>query len=122
VRIAEIRDGTSHTIAIGETQFDYELIGGQRLDHWYIGSPEVDGWPHVSADDFSEFLGSTAAPLNCQGDMNYPRDMQELAFGSYHSGVAHVLFCDGAVNGVSETVESSVWSAYGTRDGGEVNP
>jgi prepilin-type processing-associated H-X9-DG protein len=39
---------------------------------------------------------------------------------SYHTSGVNVLFCDGSVRFVKETVERRTWRALGTRCGGEV--
>ncbi len=39
---------------------------------------------------------------------------------SYHPGGINVLFVDGSVHSMSETMESSIWTALGSMNGGEV--
>jgi hypothetical protein len=38
---------------------------------------------------------------------------------SYHPGLCVVVLCDGAVNNVSDEIDPEVWTAAGTRNGGE---
>lgn len=38
---------------------------------------------------------------------------------SYHAGVVNVVMCDGSVQTVSEAIDTAVWLAMGTREGGE---
>jgi len=39
---------------------------------------------------------------------------------SYHEGIVHASFCDGAVKSISENIDRQVWRSLGTRAGGEV--
>jgi hypothetical protein len=38
---------------------------------------------------------------------------------SYHPGIAHAVMADGSVKGHSESIDPNVWTALGTRAGGE---
>ena len=72
-RAADIQDGLSHTILLGETIPDQQISGQdyggneQKIDHWYIASPELFDYEYLrvyrSAEN-SECLGSTACPIN----------------------------------------------------------
>jgi len=42
-----------------------------------------------------------------------------LNSSSNHKGIANVLFTDGTVRGIKETIDEKVWVAIGSRDGGE---
>jgi prepilin-type processing-associated H-X9-DG protein len=133
VPLAFIEDGTSNTAMVGEAVHDIETqdswgpqgedAAGSRKDHWWGGSDDIDTYP---ASDMSEFLGSTAVPINFQGtaaenqaacgkaDSNACQ-MIQLAFGSEHPSAVQMVFCDGHVVVISEDVDAGVWSAYGTR-------
>jgi prepilin-type N-terminal cleavage/methylation domain-containing protein/prepilin-type processing-associated H-X9-DG protein len=41
---------------------------------------------------------------------------------SYHTGGVNVLFCDGSVHFIGDTIDLPTWRALGTRNGGEVLP
>ena len=133
IPLRKIKDGTSKTVIVGETFHDsatQELWGpngepeaGNRADHWFGGSDDVDTTPFV---DLSEFLGSTAIPMNIQKDSAdnqqfclAPESAEcqaiQLAFGSNHTGVTNMLFVDGHIESISEDVDPLVWSNYGTR-------
>jgi prepilin-type N-terminal cleavage/methylation domain-containing protein/prepilin-type processing-associated H-X9-DG protein len=119
-RLADVLDGTSSTVAIGEAEFDisvrgFDHNGGTHIvDHWYIGSPGIN------KSEVSETLGSTAAPVNAIFDANQSIDEKELCFSSRHPGGAQVSFADGHVSMVAETIDALVWSGLGTRARGEV--
>jgi prepilin-type N-terminal cleavage/methylation domain-containing protein/prepilin-type processing-associated H-X9-DG protein len=42
-----------------------------------------------------------------------------LAASSFHPGGVNVLFCDGSVRFITDTITYNTWHAIGTRDGGE---
>ncbi|HRX77573.1 MAG TPA: DUF1559 domain-containing protein [Pirellulaceae bacterium] len=119
VKLRDILDGSSTTVAIGESLFDTNITGIDHggtvhiVDHWYIGSPNI----HRS--DVSETIGSTAVPVNRIFDQNAFIDEKELCFSSRHPGGAQVAFADGHVSIVAESIDANVWSALGTRAHGE---
>ena len=129
--LSDISDGTSSTVLLGEVLPDQNLKGidaagsEQKVDHWYIGSRELDSMKLVSGSgkisgENSECMGSTACPINAMlmGEQT-TIDEKELAFGSRHSGGASMGFVDGHVQFFADSVDSAVWSAIGTRGGGE---
>ena len=141
IRIAQITDGTSHTMLIGEAVHDSQAqdrIGAERepdpgdhKDHWAIGSNDIDvsrngGHGH----DVSECMGSLGVPINLQDQ--FPdnsacespgspesRDCQrvQLAFGSTHPGGIQMVRCDGSVDFVQEDIETDVRKGLATRAG-----
>jgi prepilin-type N-terminal cleavage/methylation domain-containing protein len=119
IRMADIVDGASSTIALGETMFIYRAFGPdhtgyqQFLDHWYIGTLEG------LTNEISEGMGSTGVAINSH-KLDVFVDEKELAIGSHHPGGALVAFADGAVRLVAESVDRAAWSALGTRHGREV--
>ena len=109
----DLNDGTSNTIAIGESLFEGEgaIIGGDDniRDHWRIVGGET-----------SEYVGSTGVPVNAE---LYPESTPteiELSYSSNHVNGTQVVFCDGHVAFVPNTVDRKVWSALGTRSVGDV--
>lgn len=132
IKLRMITDGTSKTLLIGEAVHDIateeakgterEPQEGSRKDHWWGGSDDIDTSPFV---DLSEVLGSTGVPINAQNTYSQ-RDCDsnpggaacqalQLSFGSTHSGVTQMVFCDGHVEGIQDDVDKTVWSDYGTR-------
>jgi prepilin-type N-terminal cleavage/methylation domain-containing protein/prepilin-type processing-associated H-X9-DG protein len=140
IKMRMITDGTSKTALFGEAVHDWETVDakgttreaepGSRKDHWYGGSDDID--TSRAGDtvwmDLSEFVGSTGVPINVQKDAatnqawcTNPDSPEcqalQLSFGSKHSGVVQMVFCDGHVEGINEDIEKLVWSDYGTRAG-----
>lgn len=119
-RMADILDGSSSTVAIGEALVRIDVQGPdhtgitQIVDHWYIGTPEGN------ANEVSESMGSTGVAINSVAMPGLFIDEKELCFSSRHSGGVQVLFADGHVSFISETIDRDTWSALGTRAGREV--
>jgi hypothetical protein len=120
-RDADITDGMSNTLLVGEALFLIEIQGPdshgivQVIDHWSIGSPGMaDG-------EMSEALGSTAARINVwkQASTSFIEEV-ELGYSSRHAGVVQAVFGDGRVTAISETIDMSIWKGIGTRNQGEV--
>jgi len=118
-RLADILDGSSSTVALGETVFSFKGHGpdhtgtSQFLDHWYIGT--LEGYDN----EVSESMGSTGVAIN-SFELSVFVDEMELSFSSRHPAGGQVLLADGSVSFISEGIDRATWSAMGTRDGGEV--
>lgn len=122
IRLAEVRDGTSMTLLIGEAIFDIELRGvdpvgnSQAIDHWYIGSTD-----ELNGINASECLGSAAIKINLYRNRGLDDiESKELCFSSYHPGGAALAFVDGHVDFVRDSIDPRILQAWGTRAGAEV--
>ena len=112
-------DGSSNTLLVGECVFDTSNYNDQSrgIDHWYIGSYQVD-----FNIEMSEFLGSTDIELNLYH--RYPdarlatlsnsartRLFSEMAFGfaSWHAGDGvNFSLGDGSARYISAGVDQDV--------------
>lgn len=124
VKLRDIIDGQSNTVLVGESLFAFEHEGidfsgnVQIVDHWYIGSSELDlSLPSAEA---SECLGTTACRINAYKDPSAPINHLELGVSSRHPSGAVVGFADGHVNFLTEQIDLAVWSGLGTRANREV--
>ncbi|MCA9228147.1 MAG: DUF1559 domain-containing protein [Planctomycetales bacterium] len=115
-RLSDVRDGASNTVAIGEALFMPSSQGIDHggtvhvVDHWYIGSHNT----HFT--EASEAVGSTAVLINSVFDPTLFIDERELCFSSYHPGGAQVVFADGHIDIIHETIDRQTWAAMGTRE------
>jgi len=130
--VADCPDGTSNTIAIGEsvpyidgadvnTAVQEPYGNGGRKDHWYIGGDDMDNY---EGSDWSEALGSTGVPLNIGGgrplatsDPLY--EAWEVGFSSRHNGGVNFVMADGSVRFIRDSISPPTLKALGTRAGGE---
>ncbi|MEO2088475.1 MAG: DUF1559 domain-containing protein, partial [Gemmataceae bacterium] len=119
VRLAEITDGTSHTVAAGERPPSTDLIFGW----WYAG------WGQAKDGSADSVLGAAEIPTHrafqeCPaGDVGfgpgrYTNQCDALHFWSPHSGGCPFLFADGSVRYLSYSARS-VLPALTTRAGHE---
>ena len=130
ITFASCTDGSSNTLMVGESVFDTGEIGGtnKNIDHWIVGSYNVD-----VHQDVSEFVGSTALPLNYYhqfGDeqllsmTNGQRESlfaeMQLAFGSWHAGNG-VTFSlgDGSTRFLNADILPEIYANLGNRADGE---
>lgn len=114
VRLRDVTDGSTNTLLVGEAQF---AVSGSSyrgpgfnccMDHFSAYSWNID---EGSGHDYSETMCSTAYRVN---------QVNEKAFGSFHTGGAHVAMSDGSARFISENIGTTIWRAIGTRAGGEV--
>jgi len=132
IGLKHILDGSSNTMLVGEAFHDYEDVAqrggtaehalGNRQDHWYFGSDDVDTGPSY---DLSEALGSTAVPMNfqnqggsrlCIGAALPDCQKLQLSFGSPHPGGMNLVRCDGSVEFLADGIDPIPWRDLATRD------
>lgn len=136
--LKHISDGTSSTLLLGESYTDHLFekacnstdpnapTARENTDHWAIGSPDIDGYDHVQAprgpgQEFTEFVGSTAAALNARKHQaEFTGCEIESSFGSYHLGGAFFALCDGSVRYISDTIDRTLYRGLASRNGREV--
>jgi prepilin-type N-terminal cleavage/methylation domain-containing protein/prepilin-type processing-associated H-X9-DG protein len=148
-RIADITDGTSNTIGVGETSrfnaeattpFDPFQFGNVIPPNGYIwGGPGVAGWSNdvritggavtytkVNAPpNINNAYNAYAAcpPLQTQAFYAASSNCQNLGqwgFHSNHPGGVNFLFCDGSVHFLKATLNSITYMQLGSRNLGEV--
>jgi type II secretory pathway pseudopilin PulG len=130
-RMRDVTDGTSNTILVGESYTDNDFSQDLVVpDVWYIGSFQIDAWD-VNADgtptsgaisgsnEFTEFVGSTGAPLNSRLIAATNGFQKQAAFGSYHTGGAMFTLADGSARFISDNIDTTVYRSLGTKSRGE---
>lgn len=125
VRFADITDGTSNTLMIGESYFDAKFSqDGQGMDFWAIGSPQIDPCAcdgGSGGTEFSEFCGSTGVPINARKVGATNGHQKELSFSSFHPNGAMFGLADGSVRFVPFTINAVLYQGLGSRNGGEAS-
>ncbi len=119
VRLAEVIDGTSNTLMVGEMPCTVEAAVCNVCDRTYHYSNGIDSG---AGTDYSEVLGSTYFPINLMfsTDPNVSAETEkELSFGSYHPGGCNGALGDASVRFFAETVDMDIWRAVGSRNGKE---
>ncbi len=124
VRFGDITDGTSNTYMVAEVQDELRgapnsnrLPGSDRKYNFADGS---DGNPPT---DITEYLVGMELndPINAnhRDATGFYNNNGEYA-GSYHTGGAQFVLCDGSVRFQSQSINMTAYQGMSTRDGGEV--
>jgi len=116
VQIRDIRDGTSHTVAVGE--LSWEASG------WY-----TEGWGFAATGPSGTHGSPTGCLVEACQNVKYhllqmPRqttgpDANSTSFGSEHPDGAVFLKADGAVQFMSQEIDLQVYRAAASCAGGE---
>ncbi len=103
-RMADVTDGTSNTLAIGELS--------------WINSAVFRAW--IRGCD-SAACGSTKNVLNGINITPYVNgnNFNDVSFGSQHTGGAHFLNADGSVIFLSQNIDMGVYRSLASIDGGD---
>ena len=115
IRFADVFAGLSHTALVSETRY-ISLSECGVCDHFMLYHTDFDD---MNGRDFSEALASLYYGINLE---QAPKDHKQMGIGSYHSGGAHSVFCDGSVHFLSESLDERVRRALGSRNQLEVIP
>ncbi len=109
-RMAEIVDGTSNTLAVGEV-FNGHLANNQNI--WSVGSRHT------------HCLRTTQNPINTPPGTGITytdgSQLRNGAFMSRHPGGAQFLLADGSVRFLSQTIDIVPYRSASTIQGAEVN-
>jgi len=116
VTMADVRDGSSNTILIGEKYLDslHYTTGARGGDN-----ETMYGGPNVDMLRCTYYCASSPAsskkPLQ-----DIPGGVYPWSFGSAHAGACNYVFCDGSVHAISYSVDPYTFGLLGDRKDGEV--
>ena len=102
---AQVFDGTSNTILIGEKYL--------TPDHYYTGQCAADNENMYTGFDNDNFRSTTPNRPPLQ---DRPGADDTLRFGSAHSDFCYFVFCDGSVRGISYFVDPTTYGRLGARN------
>ena len=123
-RVADIRDGTSNTLAVGERTY---VIRSWKSGTLWETNPDTKvcvysaknvRWPiNISLDEVGYYAFDSNAPSGAPKTLLF----NDVMYGSRHPGGAQFAFADGSVHFLPETIDLTVYQDLATIDGGEVN-
>jgi len=129
--ITNMPDGTSNTIAIGESRQDKSSSsyggwhsGTHTSVHGRILSTVTGGTDITTARAYSSINGQTNVIRGAASNPPTKADKQQYAwqFGSVHTGGANFLMCDGSVRFIGDSIDyEKGFMPLATPDGGEVS-
>ena len=125
VRFADIKDGSSNTLAIGERPPSPDFNFGW----WYTGAGQNGtgnadmflGVEERIAGLSSQFAGRGCPDVSQFSTGNSDKFCDALHFWSLHPGGAHFVLADGSVRFMSYSSSAAILKSMATRSGGEVN-
>jgi prepilin-type N-terminal cleavage/methylation domain-containing protein/prepilin-type processing-associated H-X9-DG protein len=112
VKPAQITDGTSNTILVGEKYLP--------ADHYATGNVGHDNESMYTGYNNDEFRTTNAGYLLMRDRAG--ADSGGYGFGSAHSSGVNFVFCDGSVKSVSYSMDMTLFQTLGSRNGREVAP
>jgi prepilin-type processing-associated H-X9-DG protein len=128
VRLSDIQDGSSNTMAMGEyltgvpqDEYDWDIRGLHWIDLPGFSQLYTRSTPNSSSPD----LFSLERYCYSQPSLNLPCAIAPLAeitaaSRSRHPGGVNVLLADGSVRFIDQTIDLKTWQALGSIAGGEV--
>ncbi len=131
--IAQVRDGTSQTLAIGESVhvakwgLDPDGYGDPNRGGpvaWWMGGDAGANSARTDVVVTNQSLGrglrSTKNPINANILPMADDDENDAPFGSFHPGGTTFVYADGHVSFLNETIDLDTYQALSTYAGGEV--
>jgi prepilin-type N-terminal cleavage/methylation domain-containing protein/prepilin-type processing-associated H-X9-DG protein len=113
IRFADITDGSSNTIAVGERAWQVKGSGGANVNHYagvvfgQAGSIGTSATANIY--DITPVLAGTVREINSKAT-----DYGQHTYSSRHPGGAQFALCDGSVRFISETINFNTDNAINT--------
>jgi prepilin-type N-terminal cleavage/methylation domain-containing protein/prepilin-type processing-associated H-X9-DG protein len=110
VKIAQIVDGTSNTLLIGEKLMD--------SDHYNDGLATNDDQSIYTGHDYDTIAYTGNNDRIFQPQPDQPGVTLRSYFGSAHPSGMHMVFCDGSVQFIAYDIDGLTYKKMGSRDEG----
>jgi prepilin-type N-terminal cleavage/methylation domain-containing protein/prepilin-type processing-associated H-X9-DG protein len=122
--VAEIADGTSNTIAVGERSHNLSYVTwvARSIDGWLGKTSPIEGGTDQFNPSPEECWTQVLGPAGLEDGprtINNPQAHVE-DYWSRHPGGANFLFADGSVHFLKSSIDPRPWRAMATRGMGEV--
>jgi prepilin-type processing-associated H-X9-DG protein len=114
--LSHIPDGTSNTIAIGESVQQHHNGSTVFGPYWGVGT-------HTAVHGRSYYSNFTPNyPYGNCADNPHERCTYAWGFSSFHPGVTNFVFLDGSVHSITDNINPVTWVALSTYAGAEPAP
>jgi len=114
VAIARVKDGTSNTIAIGESVQKHHNGSTVFGPYWGSGT-------HTSVHGRGYYSNFTPNyPYGTCADISGQTCTYAWGFSSFHTGITNFVMLDGSGRSIRDGIDPVVWTAVCTPEGGEV--
>lgn len=124
VRVGDIRDGTSQTIAVGERSHNLSYVTwtGRVDGGWLFTTSSIEGGTNTFNPGSEEAFTMILGPVGHEDPPRTPNNPRAHVedFWTRHRGGANFLFGDGSVRFVKDGIGHQVFLSLATRSGGEV--
>jgi prepilin-type N-terminal cleavage/methylation domain-containing protein/prepilin-type processing-associated H-X9-DG protein len=122
VRIADVKDGTSQTILLGERSSNLAYVTWTGAVTGGTVPPKPPNPMGYAAEEAPVLiLGHTGMPGELPAHKPNSKINHVDDFWSRHAQGANFLLVDGSVHMIGESIDPKVWWALGTRAGGETD-
>ncbi len=112
---ADIRDGLSNTLAVGES---IPMFCAWSAWMWYDGTTATCGIPL----NYYQTVAHGSPPVDPGSQPAYTNWQRTYGFMSRHPGGANFFFCDGRGTFLNEQIDLTVYRSLATIDGGSNEP
>ena len=124
VRFRDFLDGAHQTMVVGERSHNISRVtwAGRVTEGWSAATPTNKGGtlptPFPAEEAFIMILG----PIGTEDGNRTPNDpaAHNEDYWSFHPGGVNMLFGDGAVRFISDSIDAAIWQGLATVNGREI--
>lgn len=124
ISFAQIVDGSSQTLAIGERSHNLSYVTwtGRAVGGYLFKTSTIEGGTDTFAADPEEAFTMILGPVGTEDGQRTPNDSMAHVedYWSRHPGGVNFLFADGSVRMIKNSISAMIYRALATRSGGEV--